>query len=38
VSGGSILKLFSIKKSFKKEDVPHKYFLEDLGLLIVKNN
>ncbi len=38
MSGGSIFKLFFIKNSLKKEDVPHKYVLEDLGLLIVKNN
>jgi hypothetical protein len=38
VSSGSILKKNSIKDSFKKEDVPQKEFLEDLGLLIVKNN
>ncbi len=28
----------SIKDSFKKEDVPQKEFLKDLGLLIIKNN
>jgi hypothetical protein len=38
VSGGFISKFFSIKDSFKREDVPHNFFLEDLGLLIVKNN
>jgi hypothetical protein len=35
---GSSSKIFSIKDSFKKEYVSHKIFLEDLGLLIVKNN
>jgi hypothetical protein len=34
VFGGSI----SLKDSFKKEDVPQKEFLEDLGLLIFKKN
>jgi len=36
--GGSISKFFSAKDSFKKKDVPQKAFLENLGLLIVKNN
>ncbi len=36
--GGSISKFFFVKDSFKKEDVPQKEFLEDLGLLIIKNN
>jgi len=35
---GLISKKHLTKDSFKKEDVPHKEFLEDLGLLIVKNN
>jgi len=30
--------IFLVKDSFKKEDVPQKEFLEDLGLLIVNNN
>jgi hypothetical protein len=38
VSSVSIFKFFSIKDSFKKEDVPKKEFLKDLGLLIIKNN
>ncbi len=38
IFGGSIFKFFSIKNSFKKEDVSWKEFLEDLGLSIVKNN
>lgn len=38
VFGGFILKRFVIKNSFKKDDVQHKEFLEDFGLLIVKNN
>jgi hypothetical protein len=29
---------FSMKDSFKREDVPPKEFLENLGLSIVKNN
>ncbi len=37
-SGGLISNFFSIKNTLKKEDVPHKSFLEDLSLLIVKNN
>jgi len=36
--GGLISNFFSIKNTLKKEDVPHKSFLEDLSLLIVKNN
>ncbi len=27
-----------MEDSFQKEDVPHKEFLEDFGLLIIKNN
>jgi len=27
-----------VEDSFQKEDVPHKEFLEDFGLLIIKNN
>jgi hypothetical protein len=38
VFGGFISKIFVIKDSFKKDDVQHKEFLEDFGLLIVKNN
>jgi hypothetical protein len=38
VFGGSSFKFFSIKDSFKKEYVSHKKVLENLGLLIVKNN
>jgi hypothetical protein len=38
VFSGSFSKFFSIKDSFKKEDVPQKEFLEDLGFLIIKNN
>jgi hypothetical protein len=30
--------IFLVKDSFKKKDMPQKDFLEDLGLLIVKNN
>jgi hypothetical protein len=37
-SRGSIFKFFYVKDTFKKEDVSHNFFLEDLGLLIVKNN
>ncbi len=37
-SGGSISKFFYIKNTLKKEDVPHKSFLEDLNLLIIKKN
>jgi hypothetical protein len=38
MSGGSIFKFFLSKIPFIKKDVPQKEFLEDLGLLIVKNN
>jgi hypothetical protein len=38
IFGESILKFFPIKDSFKRKDVPQKEFLEDLGLLIIKNN
>jgi hypothetical protein len=38
ISGESISKFFYVKDSFKRENVPHKEFLEDLGLLIVKKN
>ncbi len=38
VSGGSISKFFFVKDSFKREDVPQKKKLEDLGFLIIKNN
>jgi hypothetical protein len=38
MSGGSISKFFSIKNSFKKEDLPWKEFLEGMGLSIVKDN
>jgi hypothetical protein len=34
---GQFLIFFSIKDFFKKEDAPQKEFLEDLGLLIIKN-
>jgi hypothetical protein len=34
----SISKKLSVKDSFKKEDVLNKEFLEELGLLIIKNN
>jgi hypothetical protein len=37
-SRGSISEFFFVKNTFEKEDVPQKEFLEDLGLLIVKNN
>jgi len=36
VFGGFIFKKIVIKNSFKKDDVQHKEFLEDFGLLIVK--
>jgi len=36
--GGSISKFLFVKDTFKKEDVSQKEFLEDRGLLIVKNN
>jgi hypothetical protein len=35
---GQSLKEQFVKNTFKKKDVSHKEFLEDLGLLIVKNN
>jgi hypothetical protein len=38
VFSASILFLKIVKNSFKKENVPQKEFLEDLDLLIVKNN
>jgi hypothetical protein len=38
IFNGSISKFFCIKDSFKREDVPHKECLEELGLLIVNNN
>jgi hypothetical protein len=34
----SISKKLVVKDFFKKEDVPQKEFLEDLGLLIAKND
>ncbi len=37
-SGGSISNFFLVKDTLKKKDVSQKEFLEDLGLLIVKNN
>jgi len=36
--GNSISKFFITKSSCKKDDVQWKEFLEDLALLIVKNN
>ncbi len=33
-----IFVLFVVKEPFKKDDVQQKYFLQDLGLLIVKDN
>jgi hypothetical protein len=38
ISSESISKFFYVKDSFEREDVPHKEFLDDLSLLIVKNN
>jgi hypothetical protein len=38
VFGGSIFIFYFVKSSFKKEEVPQKEFLKDLGLLIVKKN
>jgi hypothetical protein len=38
IYGGSISKTFVMKDFFRKENVPHKEFLENLGLLIVKKN
>jgi hypothetical protein len=32
------LSFFSTKDSFKKDDVRQKQFLQDLGLLVVKNH
>jgi hypothetical protein len=36
--GGSISKFLFVKDTFKKEDVSHKEFLEDLGLLNYLSN
>jgi hypothetical protein len=38
ITNGSISKNFILKDSFQKEGVPQKEFLNDLSLLIVKNN
>jgi len=36
ISSNSISSFFFVKKPFKKEDVQQKHFLEDLGLLLIK--
>jgi hypothetical protein len=38
VPGNAISSFFVIKEPFKRDDVQQKDFLQDLGLLIVKNN
>ncbi len=38
ISSNSISSAFVTKEPFKKDDVQQKQFLEDLGLLIVKNH
>ncbi len=38
IFSNSIFNFFVAKESFKKDDVQQKLFLEDLGILIVKNH
>ncbi len=38
LSRNSIFNFFATKNFFKKDDAQRNFFLEDLGLLIVKSN